>query len=282
MTNFMTVLESKRIRGSNDRRRVIQSQWKAAQALMSVAGFDESNATLWSDQCERLFDAALDQEVSFGYFVKLLGLINLYGHFLERTKYTPVGIPRGFNKQRFLDQGLSNASSPLTETALLRAKDHFTESEYRFLRASLYLGLRPTEVQSFADWIVEIKDGTEILVVYQSKLQQLDKASRFKVIPLLEIEQQTIVHEIVNQRLQPNKPTLKKMHRVFGPTIHRYGGRKGLVRFLMDRGYTEYECSTILGHQSVATTRSYYTDHSHAKRVTALGIAKRHQERVVG
>lgn len=277
MINFIKILESKKIRGSESRRRVILSQWSATQRLLESSGLKEVNPRDWHDLSETLFDAAVSNQTSYGYFVKILELINLYGRALASHEYTNIKSPRGFNKQRFLDLCPSNASAPMTEPLLKTAESRFNESEYRFLRASFYLGLRPTEIDSCRSWNVETRDGVRMLLIYQSKLGQVSKDARFKVIPLLEVEQQAVVSEI-QAGLGVVRPHLSKVHAVFGDSIHLYAGRKGLVRWLMDRGYSEYDCSAILGHSSINTTRSYYTDHSHAKRAIAMGIARKRSQ----
>lgn len=270
--SFTSILESKKIRGSEARRRVVTSQWKRAEALLAKSGLRDIDPALWPDYAEKLFDCAVSEGISLGYFVKVLDLINLYGRFVAREKYTSkIASPRGFNRQRFLDQCGTNASAALSHSQLLSKRANFTAPEFRFLRASLYLGLRPTEVDDCANWTLE----DNVLVVPQTKLTQVDKNARIKAIPLIEPEQKQVIEEIVVRGYEVARPSLEKLHAAFGDRVHTYAGRKGLVAFLMERGYTEFECSSILGHADVKTTRAYYTDQAHARRQTALSMLRK-------
>ena len=236
------------------------SHWRAAQVLMTSTKLGILGLGDAPDVCYSYF---VETKTSPGYALKILAILNKFGVWLDRRNFTPIPPPTRFDKERIVDAftegGAAKASSPITPEILLHAKRTMKSPHYRWIFLSLWLGLRPGEVDSLKNpemCKVTDEDGTPVLHVYQSKLRQLPKAERWKYIPLL-LPQQIFALKII-QSGKFRRPVLATIHRWLGNGIHLYGGRKGFAGALMGEGLKIEAVSYMLGHKNVETTLSFY------------------------
>src|SRR5262249_17052595 len=132
----------------------------------------------------------------------------------------------------------SKVSAPLSLQALEGARFRFSPDEYRWLRATVDLGLRPSEADQLNDrnaqgdptiWRTERdENGIDILHVYQSKLRNVARANRWKLIPII-LNGQRETLQFIRDALPLSRPTAVKVERCFGTGVKLYGGRKNFV-----------------------------------------------------
>lgn len=91
---------------------------------------------------------------------KILLVTNLWGNFLSRRlgqSFMRIPLPRGAEKIRLLDAYFKKCgralrqSEPLTPKKLSDAKSHLKHEQYNWLYLSVWLGLRPQEVDQSKD-----------------------------------------------------------------------------------------------------------------------------------
>jgi len=165
------------------------SHWRAAQVLMTSTKLGIVRLGDAPDICYSYF---VEKRISPGYALKILSILNKFGVWLDRSAFTPIPPPARFDKERIVDAfaetGAAKSSSPITLDILLHAKKVMKVPHYQWIFISLWLGLRPGEVDALKDssmYKVTEEGETAVLHIYQSKLRQLPKAERWKYIPLL-------------------------------------------------------------------------------------------------
>ncbi len=140
------------------------------------------------------------------------------------------------------------------------ARSQLEPPVFRWLLLSVWMGLRPGEIDAIAAGknfeIVEV-NGTPVLRVYQPKLVRLPRAERWKFIPCYEPEQLEAL-AAVEQRLPLEAPGSKKLASLFGERVYLYAGRKGFESLMASRGYSLEDYSAWLGHQSIDRTWKDY------------------------
>lgn len=125
------------------------------------------------------------------------------------------------------------ASAPLTPKTLMKKKGMINQYNFNWLLISVWLGLRPKEVDNLHQkrfWKVEsLGSGLVILWVYQTKSVALPPEDRWKSIPLLLQDQVTILQILKSSNSR--RPLMKTIRRHLGDDINRYGGRKRFTDF---------------------------------------------------
>ena len=157
-------------------------------------------------------------------------VINQWGFFISRKlgkPFFPIPRPKGYEKSRLLDayfekvskKGVTNESDPILPGQLKSTKANFKKEHHNWLYLSVWLGLRPKEIDQLKDSknfrIHHGPDGTSVLWVYQTKLTSVPPKYRWKLIPLIFEEQKKI------QRLIKSK----KFHRPLVKTVKLYLGK---------------------------------------------------------
>jgi integrase len=121
---------------------------------------------------------------------------------------------------------------------------NFSVSQYNWLYLSVWLGLRPNEVDKLIDdefvRILFDKQGIPILWVYQSKLTSIPPRFRWKLIPLFE------------------RPLAKTVKKYLGSNITLYGGRKGFTDLMLSINQRLENISQWMGHSTIDRTWKHY------------------------
>lgn len=225
------------------------------------------------DSRRRIYRHFADNALSVEYLKKVLRFVNLYGKFYARTFrvfFEEVPYPTGRDREEindaFFDSGKrSKAALPLTPEALDSSESSLNPEHYRWLYLSLWLGLRPNEVDALKDpkrLTISRENNTVILHVYQSKLKGIARDKRWKLIPLIEPEQKAIP---VMLKEGFKRPLVKTIAGHFGVGHNTYSGRKGFEKLMGERGHQFDYVSSWLGHQSLDRTWKSYTDRTRAR-----------------
>ena len=172
---------------------------RVAQRMLIAVQLDPVD---WYDDCYFFYDYLHKQRFSFSYIRKILLITNLWGHFLSRRlgqSFIRIPIPNGAEKARLLDAYFekcgfrTNESEPLTKENLLYAKSKLKPEHYNWLYLSVWLGLRPREVD---------------------QLKAVPPQYRWKLIPIIFTEEDVAL-EIIRS-LQFKRPNVKIVKKYFG------------------------------------------------------------------
>lgn len=244
----------------------IESHWRAAKRVIAKAKLEPRE---WAQRKEKFYDIFSRDGYSPAYVKKVLRLINMWGAWRAsraENYFAPIAFPRGLEKQRiadaFFETGNSTESLPLTPDALAKAQSSIPEQAFSWLYLSLWLGLRPVEINlakalSHTSIKFERVGKIDVVAVYQSKLTSVDRDKRWKYIPLLEPEQKLCLALLKEGEFK--HPGTKMMHNHF-PGVTLYGGRKGFTDLMLARGYPLEKISAWLGHMSIERTWRSYKD----------------------
>lgn len=216
----------------------------------------------WAYNADLFYRWIKDKKYSYSYTQKILLVLNKWGKFVSRHLgqfYEQVPFPSHRAKESIVDQyGQTNESLPLTPQALESAASKLSVRAYNWLYLSVWLGLRPKEVDNLRSALKDPKcvPIDSIIWVYQSKLTGLSKNERYKPIPLLCAEQKKCVDIILEGNFK--RPLNKTLFSVFNRHITCYGGRKGFTDLMLERGYSLEAISQWLGHRSIERTWKVY------------------------
>ena len=216
------------------------SHWRLAQKMILEIQLEPS---YWYDEVHRFYDYFFKQHYSFSYIMKVLRVLNLWGLFISRKLGKPffaIPRPHGFEKRRLIDayfmrRGDSgNQSDPLTPEQLETAKSKLNIEHYNWLYLSVWLGLRPMEIDQLKDnqnvRVMQNVTGEHVVWIYQSKLASVPPRYRWKLIPIF-LEQQLLVLEIISSKL---------FHR---PLVKTWMGHSTI-----QRTWQNYKCRTLVHH----------------------------------
>lgn len=245
----------------------ILSHWQASQKIINTLQLlpDQYGAN-----AGRFVSQFVKQSVSPDYGVKLLKIINLFGEFCcqyQNQYYRPIKFTR-IQTQQIRDKYLSSKSyrgpsDRLTPELLEAKRSQLSDANYRWLYLSVWLGLRPAEINGLTDakfgckLEFDKKRKVKFVQVYQAKLKSVAVEKRWKYIPLIFREQEVIEDYIKLPLKQPTNQTLRKL---FGFTVRGYAGRKNFTDLMLDRGRKIEEISSWLGHATIETTWKFYKD----------------------
>lgn len=248
----------------------VDSHLRCMRRLILALG---SCPSTWSDSPEDIFNWFKKQKYSLSYVEKVLPFLNLYGYFYCREfqkAWLPIPAPRGENARRIDDanhehrDGKTKASKPMTRELLSSLV--LVEEQYRWIRWSFYMGLRPSEVDRLQPkyrgkiWDIGTDpNGKRFLAVYQPKLVKIPRPKRWKRIPALLPEQHDILDE-VHRGLSIRRPVVKTLQEKLGEGFGLYTGRKGFERLMRTSGQSFVNISRMLGHQDLGTTERNYRE----------------------
>ena len=223
----------------------------------------------WAKEPRVFYDYFKKQQVTAGYAVKCLSIMNMWGFFVSEkqgTPFLPVPAPRGYERNVIEDaadeaEGRAKESLPITPEMLESARAELSQAYYNWLYISVWFGLRPEEIGG--QWKVgqrlTPKGGrVKVLEVYQTKLtgSSVKKERRWKFIPILYPEQETALAMLKAGDFKA--PYTKLLRQLFGEQVYLYGGRKNFVNLMRGKGHTLIAISKWLGHQSIdQTIRAY-------------------------
>lgn len=233
----------------------------------------------YSQNAKRIYKYFISKKISASYSERLVKVLNRWGFFSSKqsdTFYQPVEVPKGREKSAIADAqltkkgtetalGVRTESLPLTLELLGKSKLKLSADQYNWLFLSVWLGLRPSEVDGLVNekcFAVEfdLKQGIKVLRVYQPKLKSIASSKRWKRIPIIFPEQEMCLEIIKDQKFK--KPLNKTVRKYVAKGVTLYGGRKAFVDLMLARGQALESVSLWLGHRDLATTWKYYKDHS--------------------
>lgn len=243
-----------------------RSHWHGARRVLLAIDLDPSE---WCDNPEAIYTYFRNKRYSPDYVQKILRIMNMWGYFYCRkvgTPFYPVKAPVGFHRERIADAYYDKnqdgmTSDPLTPEMLEDAKKNLLPQNYNWLWLSVWLGLRPQEIDALRDrknWKVEPGVEFAVLWIYQSKLKSVPRDKRWKLIPLLLEQQKQSIALITNGSFK--RPLAKSLHKHFGPRIHLYGGRKNFLPMMLDKGYRLEDIAAWMGHTHIETSWKHYRD----------------------
>ena len=238
------------------------SHWEYARKMIVHIGLPPAH---WNMHRTRFYYYMADNPISRDYVSKVLRVTNLWGRFMSLktgTGYLEIPGPRGKNRERIQDAWLragnkGKASAPITPEMLEAARTKLPEPEWRWLYLSVWLGLRPTEVDHIRTARLDTNNetGYPVLWVYQSKLTSLPEDKRHKPVALVFPEQLAVLDMLAQEMKRPSAYTMRS---VFGEGFGVYGGRKGFQALLNSRGIHGPDVVTMFGHRSERTTKEHY------------------------
>jgi integrase len=253
-------------RAPHEDRRNIASHWRTSQAMILSLKIDPSN---WFEESLSFYDYFLDKHYSLSYLRKILRLANLWGFYICKKlgkPFLPVPSPAGHEKKRLLSAYYAFTEKPRSESAsispiqLSSIKDKIHPHLYSWIYLSVWLGLRPLEVDNLKkDGLHAFEttaDGTTVLWIHQTKLVGVPPWKRWKPIPLIFDEQKEVVNIIKNSQFQ--RPLIKTMRHHFGQETTLYGGRKGFTDLMLSRNQGLEHIAQWMGHSSIERTWRHY------------------------
>lgn len=241
--------------------------WHWAMSMVEAINVPSKD---WAFRSRAIYEYMRKKHISYEYSRKILRVLNLWGLYLNRRTGVPyelVTSPRGPEKEAINDAWYASGkktkeSLPLNPQELESAKGALKPEQYRWLFISIWLGLRPNEIDQLIKpnsyRLSMDSEGTTILAVYQPKLTGLPREKRFKRIPLFLPEQLQALTYI--QQCALKRPLVKTLERYIKPGLNTYGGRKGFVDLMLGKGQDITNISQWMGHQQLSTTWTHYKD----------------------
>lgn len=257
----------KRFSGANEVARVNRffTHWKFTKRMIAELKVEPRD---YADECFQFYRYFEREKISVAYVAKILRILNAWGRFHSknsRVSFEAVSLPRGgprlsIARANHQKKG-GGVAEPLTPENLAAAPSFPTHNR-NWLYLSVWLGLRPEEIDSLQDesrWKLKThEDGiTPVLWVFQTKITSLAANEAWKPIPLFHPNQKRCLEIIHSKNFK--RPIHKTLRRVFkGKRILMYSGRKGFVDLMLAEGQSLENISIWLGHMSIATTWKYY------------------------
>jgi len=259
-------------------------KWRAVQKLLLVIKLDPMD---WYDEMFRFYDYFYEKKYSFSYIQKLLQLTNLWGYFLSRRMgqmFVKIPMPRGKERERLLEAYFQKKgrhiceSDPITPDQLEKIKPQINTPNYNWIYLSVWLGLRPREIDQLHDEslyrLQKTGDSTALLWVYQTKLASVPPRYRWKLIPLV-FEGQTEVSKIIESGLF-KRPLNKTMRHHFSEHTTLYGGRKGFTDLMLSHQQRLENISQWMGHSTIERTWKNYK----SRCITHYNLTKKNISKV--
>ena len=248
------------------RRTRAYSLWQAAQRMIVSVGIEPSD---WFYHTLDINDFFHQRKYSVRYIQSTLKMANLWGFFICRKMgrpFLPIPIPRGYERQRLIqayyekDRKTRQPSQPLTPEVLKSAFRKLNRPNYHWLVLSVWLGLRPQEIDNLHDgkmWSIEkLGNGKRVLWVFQTKIIALPIEDRWKPIPILFDEQEFALRILKGKSFR--RPIMKTMRKHFGEGIDLYAGRKGFTDLMLAKGHALENISVWMGHSTLERTWKSY------------------------
>lgn len=246
--------------GSESHKKRLQSHWDYIRKMVTSLKLQPVE---YSQNKEVIYKYFIGKYNSPDYTNKLLRILNSWGEFVCRSQtqfYQSIPKPRGLIRSKIEEsyqdsKKLRSESDPLTPELLDSVHTLLNGYNYNWLQVTIWFGLRPNEVD-LKKFRIDYHNKTPILCVYQTKLTSVSRDRRWKMIPCIYPEQLKAL-EFLDSDIK--RPLMKTMRRVFTKQrITLYGGRKGFVDLMLDRGQSLEDISMWLGHQSIETTWRKY------------------------
>lgn len=207
------------------------------------------------------------QKFSKSYVQKLIKVLNIWGEFYSdktQTFFKKVPLPKGNALEALVKASSANGegASPLTVESLKQLERVLPQGQFEFMRATLWLGLRPSELELIladkSKMKVEMQGRVPVLSVYQPKLSGVPENKRWKYIPCFHKQMVLALKDIEND--VPKKPLVKTLRKALPkfPDVGLYSGRKGFTDLMLSLGQTLENIASWLGHASIERTWKHY------------------------
>ena len=240
--------------------------WKAVQKIIVKVGMEP---TKWFYHQTNFYDVFYEAQISLSYLRSIISMLNLWGQFITRKlcqPFTPLQIPRGYERQRILESYYNKTkkhrkpSKPITNEQLNAQYNFINSPNFNWIFISIWFGLRPLEIDQLHDkelWKIEhLPTGRKILWVFQTKIIALPPEDRWKPIPIIFDEQHFALKIIENKNFK--RPLTKTIRKYFGDGHDCYAGRKGFVDLMLSKNQNLENISIWMGHSTMDRTwRSY-------------------------
>lgn len=247
-------------------------EWALAKEIISSLNYPPSE---WYFKPEPIFKPFELKGLGLDYIQRVLRLINIYGAYYShkrKTSFYPIEMPSKNLKEKILrafhSKGASRQVYALTNEALDAARPKLTNKNYNWLYLTVWLGLRPREVDQLIKsntpkyWKIDTSDKRfTIIRVFQRKLQEkgVEDAKCWKAIPLVEPEQEKCVEIIKSQEFK--RPLLKTVHTHISDKISLRSGRRYFRTLMRLRGYSDNITWRWMGHLNPKTSQEHYDLH---------------------
>jgi integrase len=242
--------------------RKLQSHWRVCKKLILELAIDYSD---WAYHKQVLYKLLLNKNFSYEYIKKIISLLNKWGRHMARKQnknFETIPAPTSRDKERIIDNHMAEkgefASAPIPPADLEKNAFRFSKHHYNWLYLSVWLGLRPNEVDRLLEpagkktWYFE----DDVLWVYQSKLVGIPAAERLKPIPIKLKEQKKCIAIIKSGKFK--RPLVKTVKAHLGEDVTCYGGRKGFTDLMLGHGNSIEAISQWMGHRSLDMTWKTY------------------------
>lgn len=244
----------------------------------------------YSENSNRIYSYFAKTRISPNYARRIVSLLNRWGKFSSKRLgmyWDPVNVPKGNALSNIADEqqkkvgketelGVRTESLPLSPILLEQAKHNLKLEQYNWLKLTIWLGLRPEEVDQLKrsnTFKIEnsIDHGIQVLSIYQSKLRSIAKEKRWKHIPIFLSEQMECLEIIKSKDFR--RPLHKTIRKYVKKGVTLYGGRKGFVDLMMAKNQKLEDISMWLGHTDISTTWKHYKNKLNV-RFTTLNSQK--------
>jgi hypothetical protein len=264
-TAFVEYLESNWFGGEYNLRKQVQ-HWNLIQKILTEL---EVLPHEYFKRQKEFYKYFQKMKYSKSYVEKLLKVVNLWGEFYSensKTYFKRIPNPKGMALEAIVDASDADGegATPLKPETLISMKFKLPEGQWEYMRATLWLGLRPSEldllIEDPSNFKIRTQHNIEILSVNQPKLVSLPKPKRWKSIPLFHPEMKAAAEDLLNGILK--KPLLKTIHKAL-PNIEGlglYSGRKGFTDLMLSLDQSLEDVSLWLGHTSIERTWKHYKD----------------------
>jgi len=241
------------------------SYWRTCKKLINEIRLPIEE---WEFNKNRWYAIFSSHQYSADYVQKLIHTLNKWGKFVsykQRSFFLPIPFPTGLTKQKIIDSyedkgSTIKTSEPITPEMLDSVKDKIPKEHHNWLYLSIWLGLRPKEVDSLhkppgpRSYLLK----GNVLWVYQSKLTAISHKYRVKPIPLKYPEQVECLNIIESKEFK--RPLNKTLIKLFKRHTTCYGGRKGFFDLMKSRNNGLEAISSWMGHKSLDRTWRSYRD----------------------
>ena len=253
-----------------DRLRTLEQHWKTSKVMILKINLCYND---FYNKRFSIFEYYESKYWSADYIKRITKITNRWGFFCARRNgafFEPIpkiGIRiQQIVKNRETKSDIRRAATPLLWSELKILRSTFENEEltkhWNWMYIGLFFGLRPSEIDSLIDTTrYRIEYNTEnkvqVLLVYQNKLKNLAEYKRWKIIPIVEVEQiEALMFIKACEFKRPLNKTLKRLFKTTG--IDSYSPRKGFTDLFLSRDYQLEDISTFLGHTSIETTWRHY------------------------
>lgn len=260
---FITYLEENWYGGPYNLRKQVQ-HWNLVQKIITELKLQPHE---YFKKQKNFYTYFQRHKYSKSYVEKLLKVVNLWGEFYSdqsKTYFKKVPNPKGI-----ILEAIRNASNvdgsgahPLTPPELDKMKYKLPAGQWEYMRATLWLGLRPSELDGILTdpkkMTIKKQGKTTVVSVYQAKLASMAKEKRWKHIPLIHPKMIAALADIQSSIVR--KPLIKTL-RAAAPELAKiglYSGRKGFVDLMLGLEQSLENIAMWLGHASIERTWRNY------------------------